>query len=178
MNDVDYKAFVQDANDGRVLIGVDRPFARSVYTNMASIAIQQATGETPYIEKAIVLFAFIASPLAILGSAVLAGFAFRWWAALIVPAALLLWIHNRSRSMLSGSSLWFLTIVVIAAVIVHSMNLLPTPWMSGFLTAFIFAMWCDRLLYCTSAFFLRAFVLRNQRALEAFAEGITIRGTG
>ena len=73
------------------------------------------------------------------------------------------------------TSVWFLTFAVILAVSVYFMRLLPTPWISGFVAVFVFAMWCDRILYCASTLFLRAFVLRNRRAFEAFAEGITIR---
>ena len=68
-----------------------------------------------------------------------------------------------------------LTVVVIAAVTVCFMRLLPNPWLSGLVATFAFALWCDRLLYCASTFFLRAFVLRNQRAPEVFDEGIRIQ---
>ena len=89
MNDADYKSFVQSAYDGRILVGVDRVFARQLYTDLATSAIEQATGEAPYLEKLDVWFAFLASPLAVVSSAVLAAFAFRWWALLIVPVAFL-----------------------------------------------------------------------------------------
>lgn len=175
MNDAEYKAFVQSAYQGRLLVGVDRVFARKLYTDVSTSAIEEATGEAPYLEKLVVWFAFLASPLALLGSVVLAAFAFRWWALLVVPLACLWWMFNRSMSVRGGSSIWFLTLAVIAAMTVHFMSLLPSPWMSGFVAAFVFAMWCDRLLCCASTWFLRAFVLRNQRALQAFNEGLTIR---
>lgn len=168
---------MQSAYDGRILVGVDRVFARKLYTDMATSAIEEVTGEAPYLEKLVVWFAFLASPLAIVGSAVMAAFAFRWWALLIVPVAFLCWMFNRSMSVRGGSSIWFLSLAVIAAVSAHFMNLLPTV-ISGFVVAFVFAMWCDRLLYWASTVFLRAFVLRNQQALEAFGEGITIREAG
>lgn len=178
MNEADYKRLVQSAYDGRILIGVDRVFARRLYTDVGLSAIEQATGEAPYLEKLVVWFAFLAAPLAILGSGVMAAVAFRWWAFFIVPVAFLWWMFNRSVSVLEGSSIGFLTLAMIVAVSAHFMNLLPDPWMSGFVATFVFAMWCDRFLYWVSAFFLRAFVLRNQRALEAFREGITIREVG
>jgi len=178
MNDDQYKTLVQSAYDGRLLVGVDRVFARKLYTGMATSAIEEATGEAPYLEKLVVWFAFLASPVAMLGSAVLAAVAFHWWALLIVPVALLWWMFNRSTSVRGGSSIWFLTLALIASVSVHFMNLLAIPRMSGLVAVFAFALWCDRLLYCASTFFLRAFVLRNQRALEAFGEGITIREAG
>lgn len=178
MNDNQYKTLVQSAYDGRLLVGVDKVFARKLYTDVATAAIEEATGEAPYLEKLVVWFAFLASPVAMLCSAALAAVAFHWWALLIVPVAFLCWMFNRSMSVRGGSSIWFLTLAMIALVSVHLMNLMATPWMSGFVALFAFAAWCDRLLYCASTFFLRAFVLRNPRALEAFGEGITIREAG
>jgi len=175
MNDADYDTFVQSARNGRTLVGVDRVFARKLYTSVTTSAIKEATGEAPYLEKLVVWFAFLASPLAMLSSAVLAVFAFRWWALLIVPLAFSWWMLNRSMSMRGDSSIWFLTFVVIVTVTVHFMELLPTPCISRFVAIFALAMWCDRLLYRASTFFLRAFVLRNRRALESFGEGVTIR---
>ena len=43
MNEAEYRQFVQDANVGRILVGVDRLFARRVFTNMSLSAIRQAT---------------------------------------------------------------------------------------------------------------------------------------
>jgi hypothetical protein len=174
MNEGDYRTFVQSAHNGRTLVGVDRIFARKLYTDVATSTIEEATGEAPYLEKLVVWFAFLASPVAMLNAGILSGFAFGWWALLVVPVAFVWWMSNRSMSVRGGSSIWFLTIAMIAAVGIHFTNLLPSPWMSGFVVVFAFAMWCDRLVYCASTFFLRAFVLRNRRALEAFAEGITI----
>lgn len=178
MNDAEYKALVQSAYDNRILIGVDRIFARRLYTNISTSTIHTITGETPYIEKFVIWFAFLASPIAICMGVFAAVFGFRWWAFIVVPGALLLWMLNRSMSVRGGSSMWFLTLILVTAVSLHFMKLLSSPWMSGFIAIFAFALWCDRLLYCASTFFLRAFVLRNPRALEAFGEGITIREAG
>ena len=175
MNDTEYKAFVQSAYQGRLLVGVDRVFARKLYTDVATAAIEKATGEAPYLEKLVVWFAFLASPFAILSSAVLGVVGFRWWAFLVLPVAFLWWMGNRGDSVRRDSSMWLLTLAVIASVVVHFTGLLPNQWMSGFVAVFAFAMWCDRLLYCSSTVFLRCFVLRNPRALEAFGEGITVR---
>ena len=175
MDETEYRQFVQDVNAGRIMIGVDRPFARKVYTKMSFSAIQQATGETPFIEKAVVLFAFVAQAIAILGAFVLAVFAFRWWAFLVIPVVAILWFYNMSRSSMGGASIRIHTVALIGALIIHFLKVLPNPWMSEFLIVFVFALWCSRLVYNASTFLLRECVLRNPRALEAFEEGITIR---
>lgn len=175
MNDAEYKAFVQSASDGHVLIGVDRIFARKLYTGISTSKILKATGETPYVEKLVVWFAYLASPLAMFTSAILAFFTFRWWVLLVVPVMVVGWMFNSVFGRRGSSSIWSLTIVVIAALSVHFLHLLANRWLSGFVATFAFALWCDRLVYCASTFFLRAFILRNQRAFEAFGEGIRVR---
>src|SRR5207249_10000082 len=94
MNDAEYEAFVQSACDGRAQIGVDRIYARQVYLEMATSAIEEATGETPYLEKVVVWFAYLASPLAIATSALLTALTFHWWALLLVPVELVAWMLN------------------------------------------------------------------------------------
>ena len=42
MDDAEYKEFVESAYHGRVLIGVDRIFARRVYTDIPTSTIQEA----------------------------------------------------------------------------------------------------------------------------------------
>jgi hypothetical protein len=175
MNDAEYRALVQSAYDGRLVIGVDRIYARKLYTEISTSALEEATGESPYFEKLVVWFAYIGSPLAMLTSAILAGFTFRWWVLLVVPVGLILSTINSVFARRGSSSIWFLTPAVVAAVTVHFMKLLANPWLSAFIATLAFALWCKGFLYCASTFFLRAFVLRNQRALEAFGEGIRIR---
>lgn len=175
MNDAEYKAFVESAYDGRVLIGVDRVFARRLYTDLATSRIQEATGEGPYLEKFVVWAAFLAAPISMAGTAVVAAFAFGWWTIVVIPASFVCWLLNKSMSVRAGSTMWFLTLLVVAATGAHFLKVLPSAWVSGFFIFFAMAMWCDRLLYWASTLFLRAFVLRNPRALSAFADGITIR---
>jgi len=175
MNEAEYEQLVQAAYDDRILVGIDRAFARRLYTNVATSEIEEATGEAPYLGKLVVWFAFLSSPIAMLGSSVLAAYAFRWWSLLIIPVTLLWWVFNRSRSVRGGASIWLHTLLVIVAVSAHFMDLFSNVSISGFVTAFVFALWCDRFLYWSSTFFLRAFVLRNQRAFEEFRDDIIIR---
>lgn len=173
--DAEYKAFVQSAYDGRLLVGVDRIFARKLYTEISTSEIEEATGEKPRLAKLVVWFAYLASPLAMLITAILAAFSFRWWALVIIPAGFLGWMLNSMTARRGSSSMWFLTLVGIAAVGIHLMRLLADPYLSGFIASFAFALWCDRLLYSASTFFFRAFILRNPRAFLAFGEGVRIR---
>lgn len=106
MNEAEYERLVQSAYDDRILVGIDRAFARRLYTDVATSQIEDVTGEAAYLEKLVVWFAFLSSPIAILGSVVLAAYAFHWWTLLIIPGTLLWWMFNRSRSVRGGALMW------------------------------------------------------------------------
>jgi hypothetical protein len=145
---------------------------------MSISAFQQTTGESPYFEKTVTMFAFVAQYLAIFGVAVLACFAFRWWVFLVVPVAIIVWFYNMSMSTMGGASIRLHNIALIVALAIHFLKVLPNPKTSGFIAVYIFSLWCSRFLYHAATHFLRAFVLRNPRALEAFGEAITLREAG
>lgn len=177
MNETEYRAFVHDLYAGRILIGFDRGFARMVYTNMSISEIQRKTGEPAYLDKAVVLSVYIAQFFALLGASVLIGIALRWWAALIIPVSILIWGYNMSKSSMPGGSIWVHTFILIGAIIFHFANVISDPFISWAIVIFVFALWCGRFVYIASSFFLRAFILRNPRAFEAFSGAITMLST-
>src|SRR3972149_6612780 len=87
MTEEEYQALVARIQSGPLLIGVDRSMARKLYTDVSLSRIADETGEAPYFEKMVVLGAFVGGPLALLASFVMAVLAFRWWAALAIPAS-------------------------------------------------------------------------------------------
>ena len=76
---MEHKEVIELEKQGKLLIGIDRAMAPKFYTNIPISKIQEETGEAPYFEKAIVWFAFLFSPTALIASIVLGFFAFSWW---------------------------------------------------------------------------------------------------
>ena len=175
MTEAEYTTFVKSARDGNIVIGVDRPYARRLYTDVSISLIAGATGEAPYLEKLVVWFAFLCCPISAIAAFILAGFAFHSWAILIIPAAFLWLLYSVSLSPRGNSRMLFVTCLLAAAIVVHFLMWLPSIWVSSFFVVFALSLWCNRLLYCAATVFLRNFVLRNARALEAFGKGLTIR---
>ncbi len=178
MTDAEYDEFVRARKDGSVLIGVDRAFARDLYLRLPTVEIQRLTGEKPYFEKLVVWFAFLGTFLAMLASIPLLVIAVGWWSLLLIPITLVCWFLNFSLSVRADSSIVFPSILLVAAAVLHFSPLLDRPWLTGYVAVFTFALWCGRLLYCSSTDFLRAFVIRNRQALSAFGNGIRIRHDG
>jgi hypothetical protein len=119
MTESEYKTFVEQAYSGALLIGIDRSVARKFYTDIPLSKIQEETGETPYIEKMVVWFAFLTAPIALLASFVLSVFAFHWWAALAIPLSILIYFIFSSKSSMPRGGM--LGISVLLALTIGSL---------------------------------------------------------
>jgi len=175
MNESEYKIFVEQAYSGALLIGIDRAVARRFYTDIPLSKIEEETGEAPYLEKMVVWFAFLSAPVALLASFVLSVLAFQWWAVLAIPLSIVVYfIFSGQASMPRGG---MLDISVLLALAIGSLftDFIASPFASWYFIAVTFSLWASRLLYCVATAFLRAFVLRNQRALEFMGENVHIR---
>lgn len=169
-----YRELVEQVYAGNIIIGVDRPFARQLYTSVPMATIHDQTGESPYIEKTIVSLALYGAPVVLLVSFVIAGFAFHWWAIPIIPVAALFWFGYASLSVRGNAGIIRISYLLIAEIVLLFTNLITNKWIPGFFATYFFALWCSRFVYCSGTFFLRAFVLRNHRAFTSLADGLTI----
>lgn len=175
ITDAEYERFVQAVHARRTLIGVDRAFAKKLYTSVPMDTMERTIGEVPYFEKGIVCCAVFASPVLLFAAIVLSVFGIGWWAMLAAPIATAAWIFNRKRSASDEAGIALLTLSLLAPVVLPLFGWVGSAWVLGALASFLLALWCDRLIYVASSSFLRKQVLRNRRALAAYAEGLSIR---
>ena len=172
---MEHKEVIQLEEQGKLLIGVDRGMARKFYTDIPISKIEEETGEAPYFEKAIVWFAFLLGPISLISSIILSFIAFGWWGILGLVLCPILYFMYSSSSVLGGSHLVGITVLLLIAVAVHFFGNFNSPWITGAAISFLFALWCVRLLYCSSTFLLRSFVIRNAKAFEWLSEYLVIR---
>jgi hypothetical protein len=153
MTEAEYQQLVKDAYRGGTLIGVDRGFARKLYTDVSTAKIRELTGETPYVGKAVVWFAFLGGPLFALTSFVLAGIVFRWWALAVIPVCFVVWFSYKGISSSGGARMFSISLALAAAVGAYLANVIPNRVAALFAVSFLLALWCERLLYCAATFF-------------------------
>jgi hypothetical protein len=137
--------------------------------------MERTIGEVPYFEKGIVCTAVFASPVALILGIALLAFGLKWWTFVAAPLGLVLWFLNRARSKSARAGMWAPTVVLVAALAGCFVGPIHDAWVSIGLLSLALAIACDRLIYAGSARFLRSQVLRNPRALEAYADGLSIR---
>lgn len=174
MTEAEHQQLVKDAYRGGTVIGVDRGFARKLYTDISAARIRELTGETPYVEKAVVWFAFLGGPVFVLTSVVLAGIVFRWWAMAVIPVCFVVWFSYKGISSSGGARMLSISVALAGAVGTYLTNVIPNRMGALFAVSFLLALWCERLLYCAATFFLRAFVVRNFKAFTNFRDGLTL----
>lgn len=175
MTEQEHRELVGGERQRSILVGVDRVYARKVYTNVSLRRIEELTGEPVYIEKAVVWLSFLGTPLALVASCVFAVLAFHWWAFLAVPGALIAWFMYSSMSVHGRSRIGLITLLLVGAVAVTIFGVIDGLWANLFFIAFLLSLWLNRLLYEAATLFLRAFVLRNFRAWNAFEDGLLVR---
>lgn len=175
MNEVEHGKLIELEQQGRILIGVDRVMARKFYTDIPIPIIEEETGEAPYFEKMIVWLAFLVGPISLIASLVLAFFALQWWGVICVFLCPFVYFRYLSFSAKGDSSMIGITLFSIVVTCVHFLGAFDFPWITGFVTVFLFSLWCVRLLYCLSTIFLRNFVIRNARAFQYLSEYLIIK---
>ena len=99
MNDAEHAELVELEKQGKIIVGVDRPIARSFFTNVSVSKIEKATGYAPYFEKGTVFFFFLLGPVALIASLVVSVFAFGWWGLAAVVVGPILYVGYQSISL-------------------------------------------------------------------------------
>ncbi len=178
MTEQEHRELVEAEKQGSILVGVDRIYARKLYTDASFHCVEELTGEPVYIEKAVVWLSFLGTHLALVVSCVFAVLAFRWWAFLAIPGIIVAWFVYSSMSVRGGSKIGLITLLLVGAIAVAILGVIDGLWANLFLIAFILSLWLNRLLYEAATLFLRAFVLRNFRAWNAFEDGLVVRTVG
>jgi hypothetical protein len=172
---VDHNDFIKLEEQGQLLIGIDRVMARKFYTDIPICEIEEQTGEAPYFEKAIIWFAFLSGPISLISSIFLLIFAIGWWGILGLVLFPVFYVMYSSCSVLGNSRLLGITILLFICVIFNFFANFNYPGITVAISVFIFSLWCVRLLYCSSSFLLRAFVIRNVRAYEWLLDYLVIQ---
>ena len=172
---MEYEEVIELEAQGRLLIGIDRTMAWKFYTDISASKIAENTGEKPYFEKTIVWLAFLFGPLALILSIILGFLAFGWWGTLCLTICPIIYFLYFSFSAKGGSRIFGITMILIISMAIHLWGVFNVPMISWFVIAFVFSLWLVRLLYCSSTFFLRAFVIRNKKAYEWLEDNLAIR---
>jgi hypothetical protein len=175
VTDNDHARLVQREARGEVRVGVDRVLARRFYTDTPLPTILEQTGEKPYLEKGVVMTAFVAGPLFLIATLVLGIFVLRWWMILAGPAAVIGWALFYMNSPRGGARLAVISVLVLLAVALAVLDPLENRRLELLFVVYLIALWLTRFLYSASTAFLRRFVLRNARAYAWLKPDLVIR---
>lgn len=172
VSDLEYIQIVESFKKGLISVGVDRSYARKLFTDVQLPTIQENIGESLWMQKIIALTAFIVSPILVLLTCIFAIIAFGWWALLGLPLLLFVWMYYKSLSVRGGAGLGSISFI---AVFAFALLLIETPSLIAPLLPFILGLWLERFLYCFTTHQFRALVLRNKKAFDLFQRGIVIK---
>lgn len=175
MTDEEYQALVARIHSGSLLVGVDRSIARKFYTEIPLSRIEEETGEAPYFEKFVVFGAQMGGLWALLASLVIAILAFSWWAAVAIPASIIIYVVVAAASSTPWGGLGSVSVLLGLTLLGIYFDWFPSEYVASYAVLVTAALWLARLTYVAAAHFIRAFVVRNRRAYEFLAQHIHLR---
>ena len=155
---------------GRLLMGVDPAIARRFYTDLTNSERHERVGDAQVNQSNTIRLFFGIELLTLLTAAIASGFAFHWWAAVIIPGLVVLWFFWRSTASVGRPSFVpsFLLIALSWSVAIYFRH-------RG--TAFVVALVAtplphlfSRLVYRTAAHYLRRLAKESARAYQFFAD--------
>jgi len=166
LTDHEYANIVELARKGKLLIGIDRGIARSVFTAMPLEMIYERTGEKPYLEKAVVSGLFLSSIAALLASFVFSWFAFSFWSIALIPVIAIIFFFWVGQNILPNKGVWGVSIILAGLMGAGYFQVFPSNDTAMFAICLAAAVWFMRLSYVIATVFLRMMVLRNKQAFE------------
>lgn len=167
---IPYDEMLPGVESGQLLMGVDPAFARQFYTDLTNSQREQEVGDAQVNQSNTIRFFCGLESIAMLTAAIASGFAFHWWAALIIPALIVLWFFWKSTASVGCPSFIPSTLLIVLS------------WGVAFYfrdrgTAFVVALVAaplphlfSRMVYRTASDFLRQLAKGNSRAYVFFAD--------
>jgi len=101
--------------------------------------------------------------------------AFWWWAALTIPLSVVVYFIFSGHSSMPRRGMLGISILLAFTIVILFTEFFTSQFASWYFIAFVFALWASRLVYCAATTMLRAFILRNQRALEFMQQHIQVK---
>lgn len=173
--ELEYEDIIRLERQGKILVGVDRPSARRFYTDIPMSEIEEKTGEAPYFEKIVVWFFFIAGPISLVFSIILGFLILKWWGILFLLLNPIIFFIYSSASVTGGARIYGISIILIVSICVNFFNIFENNLIPLLIMVLVFSLWCARSIYCSSTFFLRSFVIRNERAFQYLSDHLVIK---
>ena len=172
---MNHKEFVESEKQGRLLVGIDRTLAREFYVNVPISQIESETGESPYIEKIIVVLALFAGPVSLLASVVFGFWFFGWWGLISLVLFPIIYFSFSASSIRGDAKITWISLLLVVSVSIYFFDYLDIKNIAGLLTTFFFSLWSIRFLYYSSTLFLRSFIIRNEKAYKYFLPNLVLR---
>ena len=173
---MEHADFVQAYQSGSLVLGVNRPGSRRLFTDHSMQELAELTGEDLHLEKLVITALLLVSLLLLLLSVGLVVITYGWWSIGVGPIALALYVLYWMASPRGTSNGVSISVMfALGWVEVFSTIVLPTS-AALCLAVFVSSLWANRMTYVLSTSFARAAVLRSPTAFSNLASILTIGG--
>jgi len=163
-----YQEFSELARSGRILVGIDPAVARKFYTNSDPRWLEEQLGESMWLERLTVKSFWLLDFGTLIAGIVITVLVLKWFSVIAVPLMVVAWfflggLASVGRQRLTGA---FAAVAVCLLLGYLQRQSAVGIWFSVLPWPYFFA----RLTYWTETRYLRALVVRNERAFRLLRE--------
>ncbi len=173
---MNYREFVQRAEKGEILIGVEPTVAREFFMGTDHSLVQNEIGEPLFVERFLVQLAFWLSYIFLLAGIIASIFALKWFGALAIPTMLTASFVLQGQASMGrhtlAAPLFLLFVGILLAYLFRESGPFMVVWLLLLPLPYLSVSVCYKL----AILFLRALSLRNEKAFNLLIdEGIFIK---
>ena len=166
-----YDEILKKQDAGEILLYIDTASFRKFFTEIDNAKVRKLIGESLQMESYVIKFImFVLKPLSLLTTVVASIFLFKWFALLIAPALIILWVFLKGQASIGKQKIFFPLILLIVGIIVAFSYQGYGIWFKLFVIGLPATYFSSKLLYYLSARFGFMLIPRNYEFFKLFYE--------
>jgi len=175
MHEPEYAELQNLEKEGKCIVGVGRPTAKTFFLRVPISQVEAETGYAPYFEKGVVFLFFLAGPICLVGSILAAFLAFGWWGLIAVIIGFPVYLTYFASSSRGRAGARLISLIMLIAAVAHFFDSFLHPAVTRFILLYVLALWSARMLYVTATSFYRNMALMNAKLYNLMSGGIVLR---
>jgi hypothetical protein len=163
-----HSSTIAEARAGRVLIGIDRAFARRVLTRSSPRVFERDFGVSIAADRTVVRALEVISLVGLVSNVVLAPLVWGWWALVVVPLIVVCWISYGSWASTQAGTVWR-AVAAFGLCLAVAVQLTEVPttlrlWVASLGTVVL----TERMVYFLSSRAVRSIAAQSPRFFAEF----------
>lgn len=164
-----YEEILKKQDKEEIIIYIDTSSFRQFFTKIDNKKTKELIEESLFLESATTkIIMFLLEPISLIIACISTTFIFKWWACLLIPVVVFLWVILKSRASIGKQEIYSSCILLIIGMILSYVYRAKGFWFQSLLISLPLTYFFSKLLYYLSALFAFRLIHRNYKFFDLF----------